>query len=208
MELFEPDEGRLRVNVQAKFTESGQLEVHAAPRQVGEFFEDKGRVAVDTEFLVRRLMDEWGLGKIPLHSVDCPTLVVHQGRRLPIVPYFGLPKVNGRAYTNATFRVSHGGLLPSVRCIQDTFGISYSLAKRVLEQIRKLRCIHTVNAQKRALRGDCLQRYFRQQEELKKALIAFARFERLVDRIEVATVPSKQKLWVEPEALIAYLSVL
>jgi hypothetical protein len=173
-ELFTPDEGYVRKHheVIAQFTDSGQLITHAAPKMAGDFTEDDGKLVRSGQesFLFERLMNGWNLSGIKMHMVDASEPCVHYGKTV-----FG----------HSVYRVTYSGLLPSVRCIQETFSVSYSTAKRALDMIREVRCIHRVDRDKRALRGDALQRFLRQQDELKDALIELVRFEKRLERSSV-----------------------
>jgi hypothetical protein len=173
-ELFEPDEGYLRKHheVVAQFTTEGQLVAHAAPKMSGDFSEDDGRNirSGQEQFLFERLMNGWHLSEIKMHSVDKPEASIHFSRTV-----FG----------HSSYRVTYSGLLPSVRCIQETFSVSYSTAKRALDMIREVRCIHKVDRDKRAERGDALQRFLKQQEQFKLALIELVRFEKRLERSPV-----------------------
>jgi hypothetical protein len=74
--------------------------------------------------------------------------------------------------------VDRGDLLPSCRCIMDTFSVSTATGYSILRSIRSALKIHQVNQAKRSERGDALTRAFKYGKASKKALDQFYWFQK------------------------------
>jgi len=88
-------------------------------------------------------------------------------------PLFPIPTIRdilARGWHIPKNTVDTGTLLPSARCISETFNVSIITAKRVLNMVRMKNNIHKPNIKIRKQRGDSLQKFLKRLQQERKAM--------------------------------------
>lgn len=130
------------------------MELHFEP--------DSGQIKQPQRELASESIDgfEADTGARMRHGYDSTSVIWH------LTTGWGIGQIKPHA-------VDDGHLLPSARCLMETFGVSSSTAYKVLSKIRSALKIHKIDLVKRERRGDVLTRAYNYQKGLQRGLHQF-----------------------------------